>query len=216
MMKPAWRRVRTEGEVTVHDQVVIIEFATGIWQALHVRDGMVHTICDHTSATPPVPTSSRCPEFQVLRLARENLGWGYRRIHGEPATLGIEVAASTVSAILNEAGIDPAPQRSTTTWANLLRSQAQPLPAIDATIDLAASSTSTNMSPELDGRNYRQAQRHGAGGGVQVSAPCVDRRRVAEDLHRQDPQASDPGARRPRHLTSPAGSGPDAGRGRQK
>ncbi|MBS2533114.1 hypothetical protein KGQ20_10025 [Catenulispora sp. NF23] len=32
----------------------------------------------------------------VLRLIRENPSWGYRRVHGELATLGIQIAASTV------------------------------------------------------------------------------------------------------------------------
>jgi transposase len=54
----------------------------------------------------------------VLRLVRENPNWGYRRVHGEPATLGIKLAASTVWEILKEEGIDPAPQRATTTWAD--------------------------------------------------------------------------------------------------
>jgi putative transposase len=36
----------------------------------------------------------------VLRLAHENSSWGYRRIHGELAALGIKVAASTVWEIL--------------------------------------------------------------------------------------------------------------------
>jgi hypothetical protein len=36
----------------------------------------------------------------VLRLARENESWGYRRIHGELAGLGITVAPSTVWQIL--------------------------------------------------------------------------------------------------------------------
>jgi hypothetical protein len=38
----------------------------------------------------------------VLRLAKENGGWGYRRIHGELACLGIEVAPSTVWEILKQ------------------------------------------------------------------------------------------------------------------
>jgi hypothetical protein len=40
----------------------------------------------------------------VLRLARENTPWGYRRIHGGPLTLGIKVAATTVWEILKQAG----------------------------------------------------------------------------------------------------------------
>jgi hypothetical protein len=60
----------------------------------------------------------------VLRLARENPSWGYRRLHGELLVLGVRVAASTVWEILTEAGIDPAPERAFTTWADFLRSQA--------------------------------------------------------------------------------------------
>jgi hypothetical protein len=39
----------------------------------------------------------------VLRLAGENESWGYRRIHGELAGLGITVAPSTVWQILKSA-----------------------------------------------------------------------------------------------------------------
>jgi transposase InsO family protein len=67
----------------------------------------------------------------VLRLARENSGWGYRRIHGELLVLGVKVAPSTVWEILRAAGIDPAPARSATTWAAFLRSQADALLAAD-------------------------------------------------------------------------------------
>ncbi|MDH6113564.1 putative transposase [Kitasatospora sp. MAP12-15] len=67
----------------------------------------------------------------VLRLAQENPSWGYRRIHGELLVLGVAVAASTVWEILKQAGIDPAPERTSTTWADFLRSQADALLACD-------------------------------------------------------------------------------------
>ena len=53
------------------------------------------------SGRPPVRRNVRSV---VLRLARENESWGYRRIHGELAGLGITVAASTVWQILKSAG----------------------------------------------------------------------------------------------------------------
>lgn len=67
----------------------------------------------------------------ILRLAGENPGWGYRRIHGELALLGITIAASTVWEILTAAGVDPAPQRTRVTWASFLRSQAEAILAMD-------------------------------------------------------------------------------------
>jgi transposase len=77
------------------------------------------------------PRTVRSIRVLVLRLARENSSWGYRRIHGELLVLGIKVAASTVWEILNEAGIDPAPERTSTTWAAFLRSQAEVILAAD-------------------------------------------------------------------------------------
>ena len=77
------------------------------------------------------PRTVRSIRLLVLRLARENPGWGYRRIHGELLVPGIKVAASTVWEILQESGIDPAPERASSTWADFLRSQADALPACD-------------------------------------------------------------------------------------
>jgi putative transposase len=77
------------------------------------------------------PPTVRSIRFLVVRLARENKSWGYRRIHGELLTLGIKVAASTVWEILKDAGIDPAPDRTSTTWATFLRGQAEAIIAAD-------------------------------------------------------------------------------------
>ncbi|MFD7608737.1 integrase core domain-containing protein [Streptomyces mirabilis] len=89
----------------------------------------------HGSASRPKrpgrPRTMRSVRLLVLRLAGQNPNWGYRRIHGELAALGIKVAAATVWNILKEHGIDPAPDRDHTTWANFLSSQAQAIVAAD-------------------------------------------------------------------------------------
>jgi putative transposase len=77
------------------------------------------------------PPTVRSIRVLVLRLAGENPSWGYRRIHGELAALGITVAASTVWEILHRHGVPPSPQRKCTTWAQFLRSQAGALLACD-------------------------------------------------------------------------------------
>jgi putative transposase len=77
---------------------------------------------------PPVAQPVRA---LVLRIARENPTWGYRRIHGELIGLGHPIAASTVWKILKGAGIDPAPRRSGPTWQQFLATQAQAILAID-------------------------------------------------------------------------------------
>jgi putative transposase len=64
-------------------------------------------------------------------MARDNPGWGYRRIHGELTGLGHTLAASTVWQILKEAGIDPAPRRAGQTWRAFLQAQAKTILAAD-------------------------------------------------------------------------------------
>jgi putative transposase len=71
------------------------------------------------------PSTRRTVKALVLRLARENPEWGYRRIHGELAGLGVNVAASTVWEILKTHGIGPAPRRTGPAWWQFLRSQAE-------------------------------------------------------------------------------------------
>ena len=73
---------------------------------------------------PGRPSTTAEGRALVVRLARENPGWGYRRIQGELAGLGVKLAASTVWTILKEAEIEPAPKRTQTSWSEFLRQQA--------------------------------------------------------------------------------------------
>jgi transposase InsO family protein len=87
-----------------------------------------HWTYPHRPGRPSTAVETR---GAIIRLASENLTWGYRRIHGELARLGINIAASTVWAILKQAGIDPAPGRSSASWTTFLRAQAASVVACD-------------------------------------------------------------------------------------
>jgi putative transposase len=84
--------------------------------------------CPHRRGRPGVALALR---GLVLRLARENPSWGYRRIHGELCRLRYKIGASTVWAILQRAGVDPAPKRSALTWRQFLRAKAKGVLAVD-------------------------------------------------------------------------------------
>src|SRR5580692_8714986 len=62
-------------------------------------------------------------EALVVRMARENTGWGYDRIVGALTNLGHRLSDQTVGNILRRHGIAPAPKRSqTTSWKDFIRS----------------------------------------------------------------------------------------------
>jgi hypothetical protein len=67
----------------------------------------------------------------VLRLARENSSWGYKRIVGELQNLGVAVSATAVRKLLKAAGLPPAPQRSRISWRSFLRQHAATTLACD-------------------------------------------------------------------------------------
>ena len=57
----------------------------------------------------------------ILRLAKENLRWGYTRIRGALSNLGHTVSRSTIANILREHGIEPAPEGGErTSWRTFL------------------------------------------------------------------------------------------------
>ena len=68
----------------------------------------------------------------VVRMARENLNWGYDRIQGALKNIGHVVAPNTIKKILKRHGIDPAPDRAKrTTWRQFLRTHAESIAAGD-------------------------------------------------------------------------------------
>ncbi len=96
--------------------------------AWHRRLVANHWTYPHRPGRPSTTAETR---RIIVRLARENPTWGYRRIQGELARLGLTIAASTVWTILKTAGIDPAPGRNSESWTTFLRAQAAGIVACD-------------------------------------------------------------------------------------
>jgi putative transposase len=138
------RRQVTRPRVNWADRAVLAGFARALprpsWNRLFVRpETLLRWHQDlvrrrwsypHRRGRPTVAAEIRS---LVLRLARENPTWGYRRIHGELCRLGYKgrIGASTVWTILHRAGVDPAPARSAISWRQFLRAQAKGVLAVD-------------------------------------------------------------------------------------
>ena len=68
------------------------------------------------------PRVDAAVEELVVKLARENSGWGYDRIVGALANLGHKISDQSVGNILQRHGIAPAPKRRLgTTWSEFIR-----------------------------------------------------------------------------------------------
>jgi putative transposase len=86
------------------------------------------TYAHRAPGRPPLESTLRC---LILRLARENPQWGYRRIVGELKGLGMTVSATSVRKVLLQAGLQPAPSRVRSSWRVFLRAQAASMLACD-------------------------------------------------------------------------------------
>jgi hypothetical protein len=111
----------------------------GAWTTLSVRPAtllrwhreLVRRRWTYPHRRPGRPALNRRVETPVVRLARENPAWGYRRIVGELQGLGICVSATSVRTILLRHGLPPAPQRDELSWRSFLRQQAATTLACD-------------------------------------------------------------------------------------
>src|SRR5215469_5901295 len=71
-------------------------------------------------------------EELIVKMARENSGWGYDRIVGALSNLGYTISDQTVGNVLKRHGITPAPKRSqNTTWKEFIQSHLAVLAGID-------------------------------------------------------------------------------------
>ena len=71
----------------------------------------------------------------IIRLATENLGWGYKRIHGELKKLGVKIGLTTIRDIMKRNSLHPVPDKAfknpDSTWSKFISSHIETLVAID-------------------------------------------------------------------------------------
>jgi putative transposase len=131
---PSSDRDKDAGILVLRHQIMVLERQLGRFRLLIRPEAVLRWHRDllarrHAARSRPTspgrPRTVRSIRQLVLRLARENPCWGYRRIHGELLVPGIKVPASTMREIRRQAGTDPAPERTTATWGGFLRSPAE-------------------------------------------------------------------------------------------
>jgi len=137
------RRQPRRAQLRPVDRAILAAFARGLPRSalgsLSVRPAtllrwhrqLVRRRWTYPHRPPGRPPFDRRVQALVLRLARENPAWGYRRIVGELRSLGISVSATSLRTILLRHGLPPAPQRDELSWRNFLRQHAATTLACD-------------------------------------------------------------------------------------
>ena len=70
----------------------------------------------------------------IVRMAKENTSWGYDRIQGALKNMGYRISDTTVSNVLKDHGIEPAPNRDKhTSWKDFLKAHWDVMGATDFT-----------------------------------------------------------------------------------
>ena len=76
--------------------------------------------CRQSPGRPSITTDTKA---LILRLAKDNPRWGYRKLQGELLKLGYDIGRTTVRDVLKRNYIPPAPQRGKqgSTWSTFVR-----------------------------------------------------------------------------------------------
>jgi putative transposase len=85
----------------------------------------------HPHRQPGRPPLDQEVQQLIVRMARENPRWGYKRIQGELQRLGVQASATAIRTTLRRQRLDPAPRRASGTWRAFLRQQAAGIIACD-------------------------------------------------------------------------------------
>jgi putative transposase len=137
------RRQPRRAPVRPVDRAILAALARALprsaWASLSVRPAtllrwhreLVRRRWTYPRRRPGRPPLDRPVEALVVRLARENPGWGYKRIVGELRGLGISLSATSVRTILIRHGLPPATQRDEYSWRAFIRQHATTTLACD-------------------------------------------------------------------------------------
>jgi putative transposase len=87
--------------------------------------------CYRARGRPGRPALAEATRALILRVARENPRWGYQRIQGELAKLGLRVSATAIRMLLDHHRLGPARRRGGVRWRVFLRHQAASILACD-------------------------------------------------------------------------------------
>ncbi len=119
------RRLAVKGEVLGRhqlDRLSVVAQADTIlrWHRELIEKPELHSNSRHATGRPRFDQEV---VDLVLRMARENESWGYKRIQGQLSNVGFRIGKTSVANILKAHGIEPAPtRRQTPNWATFFKS----------------------------------------------------------------------------------------------